>query len=353
MATFTKLRGAVIGYGFISGKGHVPAYLVRGDVEIVAIADICAARRDLAKKTLPAARIYETYSELLARESGLDFVDISTPPCDHAEIALAAMARGLHVLCEKPLAVSTEEARRMLLGAQASKRVLFPCHNYKHAPVVKTIKAIIDSGKIGQVRSLTLQTFRYTHAKGAPEWKTDWRRDLRYSGGGIAMDHGSHTFYLTFSWLAGLPTHVAATATNLDPRWDTEDTLHCVLKFPNGMVNSFLSWTAGARKMIYTVAGTEGAIFVNNDDVEVVKREATVEKFAIKSDWMDASHTAWFNSMFDEFKQCIASGDFVNAEIKESYLCVDIIEKCYESNREGSSLQPVQSGFAFLESGNS
>ena len=183
-----KLRGAVIGYGFISGKGHIPAYLQRmkeqKDVEITAVADICEARRALVKKTLPDARVYSDYESLLKGEAGkLDFVDISTPPCDHAKIAHAAFDAGLHVLCEKPLTTSIEDARAMLEHAQRAKRVLFPCHNYKHAPVVKAIREIIQSGRIGNVRSLTLNTYRNTHAKGVTEWKTHWRREKKYSGG--------------------------------------------------------------------------------------------------------------------------------------------------------------------------
>src|SRR5690349_17840704 len=107
MAMSEKLRGAVIGYGFISGKGHIPAYLQRKDVEITAVADICEARRELARKALPQARIYSSYLELPSAERGrLDFVDIATPPCDHAKIAHAALENGLHVLCEKPLTTS-------------------------------------------------------------------------------------------------------------------------------------------------------------------------------------------------------------------------------------------------------
>src|SRR6185295_12353025 len=100
------LRGAVIGYGFISGKGHIPAYLERakskGDVEIVAVTDIAEGRRAEAAKALPGVRVYSDYETLLVKEKGnLDFVDISTPPCDHARIAHAAFDAGLHVLCEK------------------------------------------------------------------------------------------------------------------------------------------------------------------------------------------------------------------------------------------------------------
>jgi predicted dehydrogenase len=343
-----KRKGAVVGLGFISGKGHVPAFRKRSDVEIVAVADICQERRNAAKELLPEARIYENYRELLAAEKDLDFLDVATPPCDHAEIAIAALEKGIHVLCEKPLAATTKEARQMLEAAVKNKRVLFPCHNYKHAPVVKLIQDTINSGKIGEVTAVTLQTFRNTHAKGVKEWKTDWRREKKYSGGGIAMDHGSHTFYLTFAWLASLPTSLTAKTLNSSSQWDTEDNLTTVLTFPGKRyAHSTLSWTAGMRKVIYTVQGTNGGILVNDDEAEISigfpntgSHAGTgnhhVEKVTIESDWMDASHTKWFNSMFDKFLACIEKSDFVNDEIRESYMCIEIIEKCYESGARES-----------------
>src|SRR5579871_4601436 len=105
------LQGALIGFGFIAEKGHVPAYLAAGgDFAIVAVADVCAARREKARKVLPHARIYPDTKTLLAAEAGrLDFVDIATPPCDHAAIAHAAFEHGLHVFCEKPIATSAAD----------------------------------------------------------------------------------------------------------------------------------------------------------------------------------------------------------------------------------------------------
>lgn len=355
-----KIKGAIVGLGFISGKGHVPAFLKREDVEIVAVADICPKRLLFAKEALPRARQYNNYKELLDAEKELDFLDVATPPCDHAEISIAAMERGVHVLCEKPLAPSTEDAKRMLLAAQKNQRVLFPCHNYKHAPVVKVIQDTIASGKIGEITAVTLQTFRNTHAKGVPEWKTDWRREHRYSGGGIAMDHGSHTFYLTFSWLASLPLALTAKAIKLSKDWDTEDNLTTAITFPgNKMAYATLSWTAGMRKVIYTVQGTNGGIVVNDDDAEITvgfpntgshqgSGDHKVEKFVIESDWMDASHTKWFNSMFDKFLGCIERGEFVNEEIRESYMCVEIIQKCYESSSKESRELSLDGSFGFL-----
>lgn len=341
---FMKRKIAVVGYGFISGKGHIPAFLKRDDVEVVAVADICPARLEQAAKALPKARLYRNYKDLIAHEKEIEILDIATPPVDHAEIAIAGLENGLHVLCEKPLARNTELARKMLLAAEKNKRVLFPCHNYKHAPVVKLIQETIASEDLGEITAVTLQTFRNTHAKGVPEWRTDWRRDFKTSGGGIAMDHGSHTFYLTFAWLNALPISLTAKALKLSQDWDTEDNLTVALQFPgNKMAYSMLSWTAGMRKVIYSVQGTKGGIVVNDDEAEISlgfpntgshagTGDHRVKKVTIESDWMDASHTKWFNSMFDKFQNCIEHKDFLNTEIRESYMCVEIIENCYRSS---------------------
>ncbi len=356
-----KLRGALIGYGFIMEKGHAAGYRQRGadgasDVEIVAISDISPQRRETAQAAWPNARLYADARSLLDAETGLiDFVDIATPPSDHAPIALDALERGLHVLCEKPLAASIDEARAMLRQATKSERVLYPCHNYKHAPVIKTVRGLINSGRIGKVHLVTLQTFRNTHAKGVQSWRTDWRRERRYSGGGIAMDHGSHTFYLAFEWLGSYPTAISARAATLGP-FDTEDDFSCSLRFPTGTASAHLSWNAGVRKVLYTLHGERGAIRVEDDDVELAVQERgaaggttwTFERQAISSDWMDSSHVTWFNSLFDDFKAAIARREFVGREAEEAFLCVQLIATAYASSREGSRELPLP-GLAALE----
>lgn len=344
-----KLRGAVVGYGFITGKGHVPAYLERakkkGDVEIIAIADICEARRSKARAEIPGVRVYQDHRALLhAERSNLDFVDISTPPYMHAEITHAALDCGLHVLCEKPLTISIADATSMLEHATRTKCVLFPCHNYKHAPVVKAIRDVIDSGCIGKVRSVTLSTFRNTHAKGVNEWNTHWRREKRLSGGGIAMDHGSHSFYLMFDWLASYPTAVTAKMSILDRQYDTEDQFSATLEFPTGVAHAHLTWTAGVRKVIYTVQGNEGAITVDDDQIEIARMVNTAgpdvaqgavewktERRLIASHWMDASHVTWYSSLFDRFKEAIERGEYVGKEAREAWLCIELITQAYAS----------------------
>ncbi|TMA20702.1 MAG: Gfo/Idh/MocA family oxidoreductase [Deltaproteobacteria bacterium] len=339
------LKGGIVGFGFIASSGHFPAYAARKDVEIVAFADVCPARLDAARALAPKARFYATHEEMLAGENALDFVDIATPPAFHRDIALAALRRGAHVLCEKPLTTTIAEAVELALAARKYRRVVFPAHNYKHAPVVKFAGETIRSGRIGNVRAVTLNTFRTTHAKGVKEWRTDWRRDRKTSGGGIAMDHGSHSFYLTFAWMGSLPTHVAAKTLTVDRQFDTEDNLNCVLTFPNGYAHCFLTWTAGVRKVIYSLQGTDGALVIDDDDWELTastsKGKPQVERGIIESHWMDASHKQWFDSLFEKFKASIAAGDHASAELREAVACIQIIETCYRSNAEGCRELPL------------
>jgi predicted dehydrogenase len=342
----SPLRGAVIGCGFIAENGHLPAYKSRSeDFEIVAVADANTARRARAAELVPGARIHEDAETMLRTTPRLDFVDVCVPPSEHARFAHLGFDLGLHVLCEKPLATTPDDARSMLDHAVRAKRVLFPCHNYKHAPVIRKVRGVLDSGVIGKINLVTLHTFRNTHARGVAEWRPDWRRERRYSGGGIAMDHGSHTFYLAFDWFGGHPTAITAKMTT-PPGYDTEDNLACTVTFPEGIASAHLTWTSGIRKVIYTIQGSHGAIRVEDDDVEVcvmqpgaasgakVKWERTEE--SVSSEWMDAGHSIWFASLFDQFRAAIAANDYAGREARDSLACIELISAAYASALDSS-----------------
>jgi len=336
-----KFRGACIGFGFISSRGHAPSYQQRssalGDFEIVAIADICPERQREAKTQFPNARVYASWEELLRMEQGnLDFVDITTPPYAHAEIANRALGCGLHVLCEKPIAVSPEQALGMAEQAARMKRVLFPCHNYRHAPVVKSVRSLLKTGAIGDVRLITLQTFRPTHARGVVEWHPDWRRERRFSGGGIGMDHGSHTFYLAFEWMRSYPTAVTAKATTLGD-FDTEDNLSCTLSFPTGVATAHLTWTAGMRRVLYTLHGTNGSIIVDDDDVRLLCDASSSNTADLPgtvtapSHWIDASHKEWFSSLLDDFRNAVDTRQWISKDTIDAIACMNTISAAYGS----------------------
>jgi predicted dehydrogenase len=333
-----ELRGAIVGFGFIAERGHAPAYASRtSPLRIVAVAEPCEERHAAIAAALPGARIHRELGALLERES-LDFVDVCAPPSEHMRVALASFARGLHVLCEKPLAMTPLEAWRMTDAAAGAKRVLYPAHSYRHAPVIRAVRALLSRGLIGPVRMATIDTYRTGHARGVDEWYPDWRRDPRYSGSGILSDHGPHTSYLAFEWLAGHPTSVSAWTRSC--RGDAvEDDATCTLVFPKGMVRAHLSWNAGFRRVIYTLHGDGGAIRVEDDEVELVVRGAAgqtrIEKSSQPSDWKDAGHGPWFQGVMRGFHHAIEHGDFVGREILDAVMGTHVISGALSSARRG------------------
>src|SRR5437762_3282836 len=108
MPTNRRLRGAIVGFGHVAELGHWPTYAKSEEVEISAVVDPSAERREAARQQRAGLHLYSSLEELFAKET-VDFVDICTPPAAHVHLARVALARGCHVLCEKPLALSAED----------------------------------------------------------------------------------------------------------------------------------------------------------------------------------------------------------------------------------------------------
>ncbi len=137
-----KLRGALLGGGNIALRGHAPQWTgpLADDVEIVALADLSPANRTAAEQVFPGARLYGKAEDLLASEP-LDFCDICTPPFTHRPLVEAAAGRGIHVLCEKPIAANLEDAEAIAHAVRSSGIVFVPCHQYHHSPQWQAVRA--------------------------------------------------------------------------------------------------------------------------------------------------------------------------------------------------------------------
>ena len=244
----------------------------------------------------------------------LDFVDIATPPRDHALVAHAAFEHGLDVLCETPLALVVADVESLIDHAMRARRVLFPCHPYKHAPVLKVVRTLLEREQIGIPHLVTFQLFRETHPRGAAGFHPEWRRERRYSGGGVGMDDGSHALYLAFDWLRSYPTSISARAESAQAL-DTEDDFICSVRFPTGVATVHLSWTAGVPKAMYTIHGDLGAISVEDDRIEIAKAISSegktgweFERRVVPSRWGDRCHPDWFVTLLDDFVTAIEIG---------------------------------------------
>ena len=200
-----KLKGALIGAGGIGRGTHTPAYEKMDNVEIIAVCDIIEERAKLVAERLGAKDYFTDYKDVLKIE-GLDFVDICTPNYYHSVIAIDALNAGINVFCEKPDAVSVEEAEKMKKAAEDSGKVLMVMRNNRYRGVSSYLKKFIANGDMGEIYAARCGWIR---RRGIPG-KGGWFTTKALSGGGPLIDLGVHMIDLAI-WLMGNPRPVAVT----------------------------------------------------------------------------------------------------------------------------------------------
>lgn len=189
------MRVAIIGAG-LQARRRAPAVIEGLETDLVAIA---AAHQDkacaLAQRMGCEAMI--GWESVINRKD-IDAVIVCTPPHLHAPITIAAAQAGKHVLCEKPLARTLEEAEQMLATAKQNEVVVKCGLNHRHHPGVKQAKEWLSQGRIGQLMFIRC---RYGHC-GHPAYEKDWRSNPQLVSGGQLMEHGIHALDL-FRWFLG------------------------------------------------------------------------------------------------------------------------------------------------------
>ncbi|HEV8266647.1 MAG TPA: Gfo/Idh/MocA family oxidoreductase, partial [Thermoanaerobaculia bacterium] len=255
-------RGAILGAGNVALLGHVPGWQERRDVTIVAAADARPEAEAAVRTALPGARFYLSAEELYAKET-LDFVDVAAPPATHAGLAGQALERSLHVLCEKPLVLSSAELHALTALAARKERALVTVHNWLYAEPVRKTREIVASGAVGDVRRVAWSVVRKEPARVASSGGVNWRLDPSVSGGGISVDHGWHALYAVRSLLLDDWTSVSA---RFEKRRFTdllvEDTATLSLRSDRVWAEIFLTWAGDERSNRVEVEGSRGRVIV-------------------------------------------------------------------------------------------
>jgi predicted dehydrogenase len=189
-----KLRIGIIGCGGIANGKHMPSLSVfKDDVELVAFCDLVEERAQKAKTEYgtAGAKVYTDYKKLLENKS-IDVVHVCTPNRSHAEVSIDALDAGKHVMCEKPMAKSAADARRMVETAKSSGKKLTIGYQHRHKPQATYLKAIIDRGDLGEIYYAKAFAIR---RRGTPNWGVFLNEYEQ--GGGPLIDIGTHSLDLT------------------------------------------------------------------------------------------------------------------------------------------------------------
>lgn len=256
--TSTDIKVGLLAYGAI-GDEHNKAVAATSGLNLTAVCDTNPDRLNAALLISPAAKTFTDANELL--DSGeLDLVVISTPPNSHYQWAKQALTRGIHVVLEKPMALTAAQCDELMALASKAELLLVVYQNRRYDLDFLTMKQLIDSGAIGEV-------FHYeSFVGGYSKPCSYWHSDAAVSGGAI-FDWGSH---FIDQILAIVKSKVAAVSgLNQKRVWDhvtNADHAQVVITFTDGVQATFInSDLAAARKPKYFVLGTKGALVGNWD----------------------------------------------------------------------------------------
>ena len=262
-----KLGIGVIGAGGIAHYAHFPNLAKNPRVNLVAVADVDSSRAKAAAEQYGIPHQYADYEEVIANPE-VEAIIVTSWPTAHAGPVIAAAQAGKHILCEKPIATTLEDADAMVAAAEQAGVKFTMGYQPRFGNVWPTVKRLIDEGLIG--RPMLLNTI----GAGPSSHGAKWFLQKQFAGGGIFMDWGIYTAFSLNYWM-GPVERVYATSKifrdevlvrgELVTGIDVEDTIAATLTFKNGAIGNWSSaWAVKARHGTTVIDGDGGSILMRS-----------------------------------------------------------------------------------------
>ncbi|HKC65291.1 MAG TPA: Gfo/Idh/MocA family oxidoreductase [Pyrinomonadaceae bacterium] len=230
MSAIKKLHWGLIGCGDIARKRVAPALNDLPACELVAVSRANFEKAESFAREFGAKRWYRDWQELLADEE-IEAIYIATPVYLHVEQTVASAEAGKHVLCEKPMAMSTSECDHMIAACEANHVQLGVAYYRHHYPAIDRIKEILRTGEVGRAVIAQVNAFeRFAPAESHPR---RWLLEKDFSGGGPMMDFGCHRIEVLIN-LFGHVKEIKSLVDNVLFDREVEDTSTALLQFEDG-----------------------------------------------------------------------------------------------------------------------
>jgi predicted dehydrogenase len=341
-----KLKMGIIGVGGIAQKRHIPAFQqLKNKVEVYAVHDLDEEKARVVAHKFNVEKVFADYHDMFAE---VDAVTIATPNKFHAEIAIAALDAGVHVLCEKPMAISSAECEAIMEATYRSKKVLSIAYHYRFMKEARAAKKIIQSGEIGEPYVARVQALR---RRKVPGWGVFTNKELQ--GGGSLMDFGCHLLDLCL-WLMNDPDPIEVVGStynyvskgvdqvnlwgNFDASmFEVDDHATAYIKFSNGASLLFeTSWAANIREdsTSISLSGTTGGMDVFPLVINQAKHGMLLNSEAV---WMPGEDTPDCDQAENFIDSCLGFTEPL-VKPKEAMKISKIIEAIYESSANGSMI---------------
>jgi len=228
------VRFGIVGVGGM-GNGHARNMPKVPEARLTAVCDVSSQALQAATDDYEVPG-FETHEELL--DSGLvDAILVATPHYFHPPVAVAAMRRGIHVISEKPIAVTVSGADAMIAAAKETGVVFAVMFQQRASPIHQAAKKLVDEGRLGPLyRTLLVDAhFRSQAYYDSASWRATWKGE----GGGVLLNQAPHGMDI-FTWLGGMPSRVTAQVHTRQHRIEVEDEAAAILEYPNGAIGYLL-----------------------------------------------------------------------------------------------------------------
>ena len=304
------------------------------DVEIIGVAE--ENQKSKAQVKDLNYPYYDTYSEL-CENPDIDCILITTENCYHAQVAIEALNNNKHIIVEKPIATTQEDAQRMIQAADKSEGIMAQCYPCRYHPTSQKIKKICDDGGTGKIMTISATN----HGRmPVPRGTYSWFSDKKLAGGGALMDHITHVADLIF-WFTGADLYsVYAVGNNLfHPERDIDDAGMVYLEFSNGMkVSLDPSWSrpenyATWGDLTMTIFGTE----------KILKLDMFAQSLDIQTN--NTTHPNWMNYgsnmdalMLRDFIDHLKQGKEPMLTGEDGKKALEVVLAAYESAKTGKKI---------------
>ncbi len=343
-----KLRVGVIGTGGIARSQHIPHWKKQPEVELVAVADTnFKVAKDVAKQfEIPHA--FDHFKDLL--KVGVDVVDICAPNMAHTPATLAALASGAHVLCEKPLAVSTADVRKMGQMADRKKRKLMTAQFQRFTQSAQTIHEWAVRGGLGDVYYARVRATRRAWLPARPGFISK-----KLAGGGPMMDIGVHALD-TCLWVMDFPAPVRVSGvsrTNFAKghripgmwgewdreKYDVEDFAAGFVHFDNGssmiLEASWLGHQAENEDLSFQVFGLNGGVKWPSCEYAAMSGKSFVTGTLTRAVWTPHAYEEQIKAFID----CVLNNKPSPVPWTETIKVTAILEAVYASQEQGREIK--------------
>ena len=333
----TKVRAAVVGLGW-PGMQHLKGYTADPRSEVIAVCDLdeTHVREVAAQHKIP--NTYTNHLEMLENKD-IDAVSVCLPNFLHAPISIDALNAGKHVLCEKPPARSTQDAKAMADAAAENGKTLMYALVQRFDGSSQHLKQLVEDGKLGDVY---FGKAAYVRRRGIPIGKEGWFVDRERSGGGALIDIGVHALDCIW-WLMNSPRPVEVMGTSYshfghlvpdDVKYDVDDGTFAHILFENGATIILeTTWALNLPGDNYIkIAGTKAGATLNPFTLYTEENGKEVDKP------LDAPSINGFDEEVKHFVGCIVDGKVPISSAEQGIMLMQMLDGIYESSEKGQSV---------------